>query len=372
MRGEEPYRTLKGHRPLVTSQRQPRSSTCAATPSRSPTPAMREAMFARRARRRRPRRRPDGEAPGGDGGGAPGQGGGALRRQRHDGEPGLAADPLPAAATRRSCGSHGAHPAGRGRRRRRPGAASSCAPARNDEHGRMDLDEVRSLIRPRRGLRRRARRWSASRTRTTSATAPPCRASYTAEVAAIAHDAGAALHIDGARIFNAADRPGDDAGRAGAGRRFGDASASRRGCPAPIGSLICGSGEFIAAGARATGAWSAAACARSASSPRPASWRWRRWSTAWPTTTPTPALWPTGLATIPGIRVDPALVQTNILFFEPRTASTAPSWRGACASAASSPAAAPGRMRMVTHYGIERGGHRVRPETVREVRHRSA
>ncbi|MGB0651636.1 MAG: threonine aldolase family protein [Thermoplasmatota archaeon] len=63
-------------------------------------------------------------------------------------------------------------------------------------------------------------------------------------VAEFAHDKGAALHVDGARIFNAATAAG-----ATPDRLLGGADSVMfclsKGLSAPVGSLLCGSSEFI-------------------------------------------------------------------------------------------------------------------------------
>jgi threonine aldolase len=73
-----------------------------------------------------------------------------------------------------------------------------------------------------------------------------------------------------------------------------------------------------------------------------------------------------GLATIPWISIDPSLVQTNILFFEPRGIDGAALLAGLrergvlCSGSAQ-------RVRLVTHYGIEREDVEYVIEAVREV-----
>jgi threonine aldolase len=73
---------------------------------------------------------------------------------------------------------------------------------------------------------------------------------YTRSVSEIARRNGAALHIDGARLFNAAAALGVPARELAA-----DADSVcfcvSKGLAAPVGSLVCGSREFIAAARRA-------------------------------------------------------------------------------------------------------------------------
>ena len=108
------------------------------------------------------------------------------------------------------------------------------------------------------------------------------------ELADVARRHGLRVHIDGARIFNAAlalgttvaelSEPADSVG-----------FCLSKGLGAPVGSVLCGSADFIARRAGRTARCSAAACGRPASSPPPASTRSSTWSSAWPMTTRTRA-----------------------------------------------------------------------------------
>jgi threonine aldolase len=116
--------------------------------------------------------------------------------------------------------------------------------ARNDKHGLMDLDEVRSLVRY--GASTMAPRTAVICLENThnfcNGSAIP--ASYTSELAAIARGAGAKLHIDGARIFNAAiaqETTAKDLAREGDSVSF----CLSKGLSAPVGSLLCGTSGFV-------------------------------------------------------------------------------------------------------------------------------
>ena len=109
-------------------------------------------------------------------------------------------------------------------------------------------------------------------------------------------------------------------GRAGVarGRALTDSTTVcfSKGLGAPVGSVLAGTADVHRArrGGCASG-W-AAACARRASSRRRRS---TRWSTTWrgsPRTTPTRAGWPRGWRSCPGVKVDPARVETNMVFAE--------------------------------------------------------
>src|SRR5207247_9995195 len=71
-----------------------------------------------------------------------------------------------------------------------------------------------------------------------------CRPEAIAAVAAVAHEAGVPVHLDGARLLNAAvalKRPAADFARHVDSVTF----CVSKGLAAPVGSVICGSAEFI-------------------------------------------------------------------------------------------------------------------------------
>src|SRR5207249_1742425 len=71
-----------------------------------------------------------------------------------------------------------------------------------------------------------------------------CTPEEIAAVAAVAHEAGVPVHLDGARLFNAAvalKRPAADFARHVDSVTF----CVSKGLAAPVGSVICGSAEFI-------------------------------------------------------------------------------------------------------------------------------
>ncbi len=72
----------------------------------------------------------------------------------------------------------------------------------------------------------------------------PLTASYTRSVSQIAHENGLRLHIDGARIFNAAVALGVEASEL-AEPADSITFCLSKGLSAPVGSLLCGSAEFI-------------------------------------------------------------------------------------------------------------------------------
>ena len=124
---------------------------------------------------------------------------------------------------------------------------------------------------------------------------------------------------------------------------------------APVGSMLAGPADLIAKGASTASAW-AAACGRSASWPQPAWWRSKSRPRSWWRIMPTRASWPKGLARIPGIQVDPAGVDTNIVVFDISATGLAPadvsaqlSRRGVLINAINQRC-----LRAVTHYDVDR------------------
>lgn len=139
----------------------------------------------------------------------------------------------------------------------------------------------------------------------------PLTVEYTAQVANLAHERGLRLHLDGARLFNAAAALGVEAREV---TREADSVmfCLSKGLCAPVGSLVCGSADFIAearrarkvvgGGMRQAGILAAAGIvALEQVAPRMADDHRRAKQLA------------EGLAEIPGVEVAPAA--TNILYF---------------------------------------------------------
>ena len=170
----------------------------------------------------------------------------------------------------------------------------------------------------------------------------------TAEVCAVAHGRGMRVHLDGARIFNAAIALGVDVQALG---RDADSVmfCVSKGLSAPVGSLLCGSAEFITrarrtrkylgGGMRQAGVIAAAGIValetmvdRLAEDHRHA------------------RLLAEQLAEIPGLRIDLATVQTNIVMVEVPDAPTVV--RRLADLGVRVFLLSPTRMRMVTHRHI--------------------
>ncbi len=181
----------------------------------------------------------------------------------------------------------------------------------------------------------------------------PLDAEYTRAVAAIARRAGARFHVDGARIFNAAVALGVPA------RTLVEPADSvtfclSKGLAAPVGSVLCGSAEFVRAGRkqrkllgggmRQAGIIAAAGIValtemidRLAEDHANA------------------RLLAEGLATIPGLRLNPPQPRTNMVFveFDPGGISGA-DFAARMREQGVLVSGNPKRLRMVTHYGITR------------------
>jgi len=222
-------------------------------------------------------------------------------------------------------------------------------PVANDDQGRLDLDELAATIRgqnihvPRTALVCLEN----THNRCGGAALTP---EQTAEIAQIAHQHGAAVHLDGARIFNAAValdvRAADLAAEADS-----ITFCLSKGLSAPVGSLVCGSAEFVArarkarkmvgGGMRQAGVIAAAGVvALETMIDRLADDHENAQVLA------------QGLAQVPGIRIDPARVQSNIVVFavEDGVAFQQRLRKAGVLTTAFGPT----RVRMVTHYGIER------------------
>jgi threonine aldolase len=176
------------------------------------------------------------------------------------------------------------------------------------------------------------------------------------EICAKAHEAGLPVHLDGARIFNAAVATGRSV--VDLTRKFDSVMfCLSKALGAPVGSMLVGTADFIeearivrkmlGGGMRQAGVLAAAGLLALEESPKRlhvdhenAQFLARR------------------LAEIPGIRIDPGKVVTNILFFDvSETGVSAPELsrqlrdRGVLTNAFNSKL-----IRMVTHYDVDRAG----------------
>ena len=181
----------------------------------------------------------------------------------------------------------------------------------------------------------------------------PLSSAYHKAVFDLAHARNIRVHTDGARIFNAAVALGVPVHEL---TQYTDTISFclSKGLSAPVGSLLCGSRDFIAearrqrkmvgGGMRQAGIIAAAGIvALETMIDRLADDHANARVLA------------EGLAAIPGIELDPACVQTNIVFFDLSNGMTARQLAERVArDGVLIGGAGERRIRVVTHYGIER------------------
>ena len=195
----------------------------------------------------------------------------------------------------------------------------------------------------------------------------PLLPEYMESVATLAKRHGVRAHLDGARIFNAAVALGVEV------REFTKNVDSMsfclsKGLSAPVGSVICGSREFIAeairtrkvlgGGMRQAGVIAAAGIiALNEMVNRLAEDHTNARHLA------------EGIAEIPGLSIDVARIKTNILFFDFTTDRLTPEELMAGLEERGIKCSHPGpsRFRMVTHYGIDSDDIHKTLECLREV-----
>ncbi len=179
---------------------------------------------------------------------------------------------------------------------------------------------------------------------------------YMAQVRALANRYRLKIHLDGARIFNATIALGVSA--AVVARDADSVSfCLSKGLSAPVGSLVCGSAEFVrqarrqrkllGGGMRQAGVLAAAGIvALETMVDRMAEDHANARCLA------------DGLALLPSIVLDPARIQTNIVIFElaPGAPAAAGFAAGMAAHGVKVGVVAPRRIRAVTHYGIDANG----------------
>jgi threonine aldolase len=187
------------------------------------------------------------------------------------------------------------------------------------------------------------------------------------EICDRSHDAGLKVHLDGARIFNAATYLKEDV--AEITKRFDSVQfCLSKGLGAPIGSMIVGAREFIercrsirkmlGGGMRQAGILAAAGLIALEKGPK----RLQE-------DHDNAQFLACRLAEIPGIDIDPALVQTNIVIYGVKKAGFS-STDFLAAIARRNVLAVPvdaGRVRMVTHLDVNRAAVENAAAVVREV-----
>lgn len=219
----------------------------------------------------------------------------------------------------------------------------------NDERGRLDPDDVAKAV--------RAYRPGVSPTgllalenthnRCSGAALSP---GDTKAVADVAHAHGTPVHLDGARIFNAAvalEVPAEALVAEADSVSF----CFSKGLSAPVGSALCGPADFIAqarkwrkmlgGGMRQAGVIAAAAMVSLETMvPRLAEDHQNAKRLA------------AGLAEIPGIAIDPERIETNIVIFEWEGGDHGDFMAKLSEAGVLASSSGPPKVRMVTHYGI--------------------
>jgi threonine aldolase len=113
-----------------------------------------------------------------------------------------------------------------------------------DEHGRMSLNDIRRAWRNPRDVHEPLTSLVMLENTHSDSMAQPLPADYIASVAQVAHDGGVPLHVDGARIFNAAvalDTTAQELLKTADTATF----CLSKGLACPVGSVIVGKRDFI-------------------------------------------------------------------------------------------------------------------------------
>jgi threonine aldolase len=228
-----------------------------------------------------------------------------------------------------------------------------------DERGRMDPAQIRLSFRDPLDVHEPITSLVMLENTHSDSMAQPLPVEYVNEVGRVAHEQGVPLHMDGARIFNAAvalNTPVRDLLAAAASASF----CLSKGLACPVGSVVVGSKELIwrarrarklvGGGMRQVGVLAAPGLIALRDGPTGMIERLaddhvnaRRLAE--------------GIADMPGVvGLDPARVQTNFVFFELERAELRMPFLAALADEGVLMIDYPGsrRVRAVTHYGIER------------------
>jgi threonine aldolase len=217
-------------------------------------------------------------------------------------------------------------------------------PVPNGPRGQLDPTQVRATVRPPNVHFPTTAAVCMENTHNSCNGAALSRAEL-APVAAVAREAGIAFHIDGARIFNAAVALGVDPAELVA-----DADSVQfclsKGLACPIGSLIVGSGEFIAR-ARRYRQMVGGTMRQVGVLAAPGIVALEEMVERLAEDHANAKLLARGLAGIAGIRCDPDVVETNILYYQVTNQPAADFVAGMRARGV-----LVGAGRMVTHYGI--------------------
>ena len=226
-----------------------------------------------------------------------------------------------------------------------------------DADGRMDLVAIRGAFREPRDTHEPFTSLVMLENTHSDSMAQPLPADYVAAVGKVAHDGGVPLHVDGARIFNAAVALGTSAKELLAPADSASFCLSK-GLACPVGSVVVGPKDFIwrarrarkllGGGMRQAGVIAAPGLIALRDGPQGMIERLaedhanaRRLADA--------------IADLPGVvNLDPARVRTNFVFFELARPALRRPFLDALESTGTAMIPYPGgnRIRAVTHYGI--------------------
>jgi threonine aldolase len=239
----------------------------------------------------------------------------------------------------------------------------------NGRFGELDIDRVRKAIRVKRpGYPRTGAICVENTQNRCGGTVLPL--SYLAELHAVGQEHGVPVHMDGARIFNAAaaiDVPPDEIARHADSVQF----CLTKGLAAPVGSVIAGTSEFIQR-ARAQRKIVGGAMRQSGVIAAAGVVALREMVDRLPDDHRRARLLAEGLARIDGIRIDLEAVQTNIVIFRVEPAIDQAAFvaemkeRGVLISNYGTRGA-----RMVTHYQIDDAAVASALDAVAAVMHES-
>ena len=223
-------------------------------------------------------------------------------------------------------------------------------PAQNDRRGRIEAEEVRSLLRPDAGAPRTALVCLENTQNRCGGAAIPLAGMRA--VTAVAREAGAAVHLDGARLFNAAAALETDAATLAA-EADSVSFCFSKGLGAPVGSVLTGPKDFVnrarairrqlGGGMRQAGVIAAAAL-----------YALEHNVERLPEDHEHARRLAEGLAELPHVRIDPTEVDTNIVYFDIEGIEGHDFRERMAAEGVRCGGAGTQRVRMVTHLDVSR------------------
>ncbi len=221
----------------------------------------------------------------------------------------------------------------------------------NQQDGTLDLQELETAIRP------ESPKFPHTKLVCLENTQNRCSGAlvdldYAGALAKVAHQAGAQVHLDGARVFNAATGLGVSPAEVARDADTVQFCLSKGLC-APVGSLICGTAAFIKEARRwrqaVGGAMRQAGVIAAAGIVG-----LERMTDRLQEDHDNARVLVDGLANVPGLEVDPKAVQTNIVMLRPHAVEAGLFQKRMAEQGVLVSNYWGGLLRMVTHYGIER------------------